>query len=54
MQLPLLPNADNVAKKPPAHAAAGLQKIAKMSTAPPCTVSAACFKTTGAINKKKL
>ncbi len=49
----LLPNADNVAKKQPAHAA-GLQKTAKMSTAPPCTVSAACFKTTGAINKKKL
>ncbi len=34
MQLPLLPNADNVAKKPSAHAA-GLQKTAKMSTAPP-------------------
>jgi hypothetical protein len=51
IQRSLLPNADNVAKKPPAHAA-GLKKTAKMSTAPPCTVSAACFKTTGAINKK--
>ncbi len=40
-------------KKPPAHAAAGLQKNCEnVNGSTPCTVSAACFKTTGTINKK--
>jgi hypothetical protein len=48
----LLPNADNVAKKTTCPRCWFAKNCENVNGSTPCTVSAACFKTTGTINKK--